>query len=61
MKKAINIIMLLIMLLGIAFSISIFISAELKAGSGMRGVWVDHGGHVECADEGKECDIGYEM
>ena len=57
MKKVIKIITILIMLLGIAFSISNFIiPGKLKASS-IRGVWTDLG---ECEGFGNLCDIGIE-
>lgn len=54
MKKVLKIIMVVIMILGIAFSISNYISMELKAkGSSLQGI--DYDG--ECIDKGTECDL----
>ena len=58
MKKALKIIMIAIMLLGIIFSISNFTSADLKALGGLRGVEVERpDGTFKCMDDGDECDI----
>jgi hypothetical protein len=55
-EKVMKIIMVFIMLLGIALSISNFISFELNAADSLRGVWVG----TECEGDGNECDIGIE-
>jgi hypothetical protein len=56
MKKTFRIIMVVIMLLGIVFSISNFICVELKAAV-KQGTWVDvGGGNLECMGLGNECD-----
>jgi hypothetical protein len=55
MKKALMIIMVVIMILGIAFSISNLISMELKASS-LRGAWVG----TDCMGDGNDCAIGIE-
>jgi hypothetical protein len=53
-KRVIRIAMIVIMILGILFSISNFITpSKIKAFS-IRGVWVDG----ECMGDGNECDIG---
>jgi membrane protein CcdC involved in cytochrome C biogenesis len=59
MRKAIKIVMILIMLLGIAFSISNFISVELKANhlNGLDWVWPD--GAVDCIRIGGECTFRF--
>ena len=56
MKKTFKIIMVVIMLLGIAFSISNFTSMELKA-NGLRGMWDYDDGKEVCMGDGDECDI----
>ena len=60
MRKGINVakvVLIIIMLLGIGFSVSNFVSLELEAAPD-RGVWVDLGSGVkECAGDGDECDI----
>jgi ABC-type enterochelin transport system permease subunit len=55
MKKVIKITLVLIMVLGIAFSISNFISLELKAAE-KTGAWVYKNGVRECMGFGNECD-----
>ncbi|MFC2140817.1 hypothetical protein ACFLQP_00790 [Acidobacteriota bacterium] len=59
-KKVIKTILIVLMILGIAVSISNFISLEVKA-KGDRGVWVDLGGVVECTGDGNQCDLGFEF
>ena len=60
-KKVINTILIVLMILGLAFSISNFIIADtVKAAVGQRGVWVDLGGVDECTGDGSECEIGLE-
>ena len=59
-KKITKIILIVVMLLGMAFSISNFIfPGKLKAGT-LRGTWVDIGGDLECLGAGNECAIGLE-
>jgi hypothetical protein len=61
MKKGIKIILIIIMLLGIVFSILNITSVGLKAWPGngeMMGIWIYINGHEECADDGNECTIG---
>ena len=54
MKKVLKVIMVVIMLLGIAFAASNFISMELKAyGHSDQGIDADG----DCIDEGEECDL----
>jgi hypothetical protein len=55
LKKVIKITLVLIMVLGIAFSLSNFISIELKAGE-KTGSWVYKNGVKECMGFGNECD-----
>jgi hypothetical protein len=58
MKKVIKIILIIIMLLGIVFSISNFIiPGKIKAAS-EKGVWVYVNGDWECTGDGESCDIG---
>lgn len=57
MKKGIRILMIIIMLLGISFSISNFISVELKAGT-LKGAWIEEpDGSYKCRGDGSECSI----
>jgi hypothetical protein len=57
MRKIIKIVMILMMLLGIAFSISNFISVELKADV-LRGIeWTWPDGSVDCVGFGIQCDL----
>jgi hypothetical protein len=55
MKNVIKITLVLIMVLGIAFSLFNFISLELKAGE-KTGAWVYKYGVRECMGFGNECD-----
>jgi hypothetical protein len=55
MKKVIKMLLVLIMVLGIAFSLSNFISLELKAGPKIC-TWVYANGVFECMGHGNECD-----
>ncbi len=55
MKKAIKMMLVLIMVLGIAFSISNFISLELRAGA-KTSTWVYVNGVRDCMGFGDECD-----
>ncbi len=55
LKKVIKIMMVLIMIVGIAFSLSNFISIELKAAE-KTGTWVYKNGVKECMGIGNECD-----
>lgn len=57
MKNTIKFILIAIMILGISFSISNFMSMELKAGFA-DGVWVYSGGEWVCRGSGNECDTG---
>jgi hypothetical protein len=57
MKKALKIITLVIMLLGIAFSISNFVSLELRAKEGIQGIWIDG----DCQYFGNQCNIEIEL
>lgn len=56
MKKVIKMMMVLIMLLGIAFFISNFISLELKAAGEKTSTWVYVNGVRDCMGNGNECD-----
>ena len=56
MKKSIKILAIAIMLLGIVFSVSNFLSVELRAG--LRGIWSGDFGS-ECERIGNECDIAF--
>jgi hypothetical protein len=47
--------LVLIMLLGIAFSLSNFITLELKA-SPNKAAWYYANGVIECMGQGNECD-----
>jgi ABC-type enterochelin transport system permease subunit len=55
LKKVIKIMMVLILISGIAFSLSNFISVELKAVE-KTGAWVYKNGVRECMGAGNECD-----
>ena len=55
MKRNIKIVLILIMILGIAFSISNFLSVELTAAE-KTGAWVYKNGVRECMGFGNECD-----
>jgi hypothetical protein len=55
-KKTFKIIMIVIMVIGIAFSISNFISTETEAGV-LLGIWDDVTG--VCVDSSTKCVIGY--
>jgi hypothetical protein len=55
MKKIVKVMLVLIMVLGIAFSLSNFISLELKAGEKMS-TWYYANGVIECMGHGTECD-----
>jgi hypothetical protein len=55
MKKVVKIVLVLIMLLGIAFSLSNFITLELKA-SPNKAAWYYANGVIECMGQGNECD-----
>jgi hypothetical protein len=55
MKKLIKMMLVLIMLLGIAFSLSNFITLELKA-SPNKAAWYYANGVIECMGQGNECD-----
>ncbi len=55
MKKVVKIVLVLIMLLGIAFSLSNFITLELKA-SPYKAAWVYANGVFECMGQGTDCD-----
>jgi len=57
MKRAGKVIAVLIMISGILFSISNFISLELKAGGG-KGSWVFCLGTYRCMGDGNECSFG---
>ena len=54
MKKVLKVIMVVIMLLGIAFSLSNFISMELKAAA-RHEQGIDYDG--KCIDFGYDCDL----
>ena len=56
MKSGLKIIMIIIILIGIVFSISNIVSTELKAG-GMKGIWVYDFGTQTCEGLGNQCDI----
>ena len=56
MKKVIKITLVLIMVLGIGFSLSNFISLELKAAGVKTSAWVYKNGVIECMGIGTECD-----
>jgi hypothetical protein len=56
MKKGIKIILIAIIILGIAVSITNFNSMELNASS-EKGDWVYVSGDWECKGDGNECDI----
>jgi hypothetical protein len=55
MKRVMKMLLVLIMILGIAFSISNFVSLELEAGE-KTGSWVYRNGVKECMGFGNECD-----
>lgn len=62
MIKGIKIIAIIFIMFGIVFSISNFVSIELKAkNGGLQGVWVDIGGVCECTGDGNECDFEMEL
>ncbi|MFC2146172.1 hypothetical protein ACFLRT_02295 [Acidobacteriota bacterium] len=54
-QRVIRIAMIVIMILGILFSISNFIAPRKIKAFSIRGVWVDG----ECMGDGNECDIGW--
>jgi hypothetical protein len=54
-QKVVKIVLVLIMVLGIAFSLSNFVSVELNAGE-KTGAWVYKNGVRECMGLGTECD-----
>ena len=54
-ERIIKAILIVIMLLGIAFSISNFISSELRAAA-KAGSWVHENDVKECMGFGNECD-----
>jgi len=54
-NNIIKMILILIMLLGIAFSISNFLSVALNA-SPKKATWVYANGVFECMGQGDECD-----
>jgi uncharacterized protein YxeA len=57
MKKILKILMIVSMIIGVAFSISNFISIETKASpTSKNGAWVEVNGTWECAGDGSECD-----
>jgi len=56
MKKVIKITLVLIMVLGIAFSLSNFISLELKSAGAKTSAWVYKNGVRECMGIGTDCD-----
>jgi len=61
MKKIIKIIMVILMLMGIGFSIFNFLSVEIKAGGGgipIKGAWVYSAGQYRCMGDGTDCTIG---
>lgn len=57
-KKMAEVLMIILMILGIVFSITNFISVDAKAGNspltGEKGVWDDRGA---CVDFGDDCEI----
>jgi hypothetical protein len=58
MKKILKIVLIVIMILGIAFSIFNFVSIKTEAlNSSDRGAWVIVNGNWECGGDGNECDI----
>ena len=62
MKKILQVTMVLIIILGVLFSISNFTSRELKAGS-LLGTWVEcPDGSFRCMGDGTECaiNLGFE-
>ena len=54
-KKLVKIILVLIMMLGIGFSISNFVSLDLRAGD-KTATWYYANGVIECMGRGNECD-----
>ena len=56
-KKILKIAMILIMLVGIAFSITNFLSVESKAEGSTRGAWVYVNDTYRCMGDGNECEI----
>ena len=55
MKKVMKVMLVLIMVLGIGFSLLNFISLELKAGA-KTAAWVYRNGTWDCMGLGNECD-----
>ncbi len=55
MKKVIKMMLVLIMILGIAFSLTNFVSLDLEAGPKIS-TWYYVNGVVECMGRGNECD-----
>ena len=56
MRKVLKILFIVAMILGIVFSVSNFLSVELKS-TGLRGIWADDTG--ACERVGNECDIAF--
>ena len=54
-KKVVKIVLVLIMVLGLGFSLSNFIALELKA-SPYKAAWVYANGVIECMGQGTDCD-----
>lgn len=59
MKKILKIVSIVVMILGIAFSIynCVSIKPEALNPPSKRGAWEIVNGHWECAGDGNECDI----
>ncbi|NIR04014.1 MAG: hypothetical protein GTN82_01145 [Candidatus Aminicenantes bacterium] len=57
-KKVLKVIMIVIMLLGIAFSISNFVSVKTEAGTKDGAIYEWPDGTTDCIDIGNECKKG---
>jgi hypothetical protein len=57
MRKIVKFILVVIMFIGIAFSIINFISLDAKASKGLQGVWDYDNGVRKCLGIGDECNI----
>ena len=57
-NKVIKVMLIVIMIFGIAFSISNFIFPGKIHASSKDGVWDDFGGDIECVASGKICSTG---
>lgn len=60
MKKCAKIMMIIVMFLGLGFSIFNFFSVESKAISNpLKAAWVYSAGEFRCMGDGTDCTIGF--